>query len=255
MKHLFFFLLFTLAVVQVLPSQELKEGRYPDGKLRYKGYFHDGKPAGEVTHYYPDGNVKALMKHRGEEAHAVLYSRDGKFTTSGRYVNRKKNGMWEYRKGDWLLLREEYENNLLNGAATRYYATGEVAEVKNWKAGVLSGVWKLFYDNGKPRMEVAFADGRLNGRMKSYAYDGALVAEGEYDDGLKEGTWRFYHPSEKTERVLTYHQGVAENQDAEELEESRRLDALLDSGKKIPDPALFTDDPENYMKLSGGFDR
>lgn len=254
MRRIFLFLFFILAV-QVLFAQELKEGRYPDGKLRYKGYFRNGKPDGEVTHYYPDGKVKAVMKHRGEIVEAVLYSKDGEFTTSGRYIGQKRDGIWEYHRGSRLLLREEYEKNQLNGAVTRYYATGEVAEVKNWKAGVLSGVWKLFYDNEKLRMEVTFANGRLNGPMKSYAYDGVLVAEGKYDNGLKEGIWRFYNPGEKSERTLKYHRGVAENEEEEELEESRELDALLDSGKKIPDPALFTDDPESYMKLSGGFNK
>ena len=37
----------------------------------------------------------------------------------------------------------------------------------------------------------------------------------------------------------------------DELEESRQLDVLLSTVKKIPDPAVFADDPEGYMKLTG----
>lgn len=252
-----FFYVFLLVLLWTDDSfaQELKEGHYPDGKLRYKGYFQNGQPAGEVTHYYPDGNVKAVMNHKGEQVRAVLYSKDGEFKTSGSYLNRKKNGIWEYHKGDALLFREEYEADRLNGESTRYYRTGEVAEVKNWKAGVLSGVWKLFYDSGKLRMEAPFVAGRLNGKMKSYDYNGALIAEGEYRDDLKEGVWHFYSPEDKSERSLKYRRGVPENKDEVELEESRRLDSLANFGKKIPDPALFADDPENYIKLSGGLNR
>ena len=37
----------------------------------------------------------------------------------------------------------------------------------------------------------------------------------------------------------------------EETEESRKLDEMMISGKEIPDPAVFADDPEAYMRLTG----
>ena len=254
MKFIFFFLQICLLVPGGIlegRAQELKEGYYPDGKLRYKGYFLNGQPAGEVTHYYPDGKVKAVMNHRGKQAEAVLYSRDGEFKTSGRYMDRKKEGVWEYRKGEKLLLSEEYSGDRLNGAATRYYPTGAVAEVKNWKDGGLSGVWKLFYESGKLRSEVTFSAGKLNGKLRSYNSDGVLVAEGEYRNDLKEGIWQFFYPDGKLERTVIYHAGTAENEEEAIREDSRRIDELMNSGKKFADPALFKDDPEGYMKLSG----
>ena len=254
MKFIFFFLqmgLFVFGSVTVGNAQELKEGYYSDGKLRYKGYFQNGQPAGEVTHYYPEGQVKAVMNHQEKQTDAVLYSRDGEIKTSGRYVGRKKEGRWEYRKGEKLLLSEEYSGDRLNGTATRYYPTGVVAEVKTWKEGALSGVWKLFYESGKLKTEVIFVDGKLNGKLRSYGYDGILVAEGEYRNDLKEGTWQFFDSSGKLERTVVYHAGVPENEEEAIQEESRRIDELMNSGKKFADPALFKDDPEGYIKLSG----
>lgn len=254
MKLVFFFLSICIcAFLGILDgnAQDLKEGYYPDGKLRYKGYFQDGKPAGEVTHYYPDGKVKAVMNHQGEQVDAVLYSPDGEFKTSGRYVDRKKEGVWEYRKGENLLLSEEYAGDRLNGTVTRYYPTGVVAEIKNWKAGALSGVWKLFYESGVLRTEVTFVAGKLDGKLRSYNFDGVLVAEGEYRNDLKEGTWQFFNPEGKLERTVVYHAGKPENEEEAIQKESRRIDELMNSGKKFADPALFKDDPEGYIKLSG----
>ena len=37
---------------------EWRKGTYPDGTLRYEGYFRAGKPAGEMKRYYPDGVVQ-----------------------------------------------------------------------------------------------------------------------------------------------------------------------------------------------------
>lgn len=234
-----------------IQAQELKSGLYPDGKLRYKGYFLDGQPAGEVTHYYPDGKIKAVMNHSGNEAEALLYSRDGNTCSSGKYIGRKKNGTWEYRKGERLLATEKYTENLLNGEAVRYYSDGKTAEIKEWKNGEPSGNWKLFYDNGKLRMEATLHNGKLDGKVKSYNYNGELLTEGEYRSDLKNGLWHFFDPENQTERQRKYHFGIAEDHEQAELEESRKLDSLINSGKKIPDPQVFADDPESYMKLIG----
>ena len=44
---------------------EWRKGTYPDGTLRYEGYFRAGKPAGEMKRYYPDGKLQARM-HAGK---------------------------------------------------------------------------------------------------------------------------------------------------------------------------------------------
>ena len=45
---------------------EWRKGTYPDGTLRYEGYFRAGKPAGEMKRYYPDGKLQARMVYRGD---------------------------------------------------------------------------------------------------------------------------------------------------------------------------------------------
>ena len=41
---------------------EWRKGTYPDGTLRYEGYFRAGKPAGEMKRYYPDGKLQARSR-------------------------------------------------------------------------------------------------------------------------------------------------------------------------------------------------
>lgn len=53
-------------------SREWRKGTYPDGTLRYEGYFEAGKPAGEMKRYYPDGKLQARMEYCGDTAEAVL---------------------------------------------------------------------------------------------------------------------------------------------------------------------------------------
>lgn len=243
---IFYFLFFLLNIAQ---AQELREGFYPDGKLRYKGYFVNNLPSGEMTHYYPEGSIKAVMNHKGTETDAVLYSKNGDVKTSGKYLDRKKNGIWEYRKGDKIFSTEEYTEDKLNGIARKYFNDGTVLEIKNWKEGVLVGEWKLFYNNGKLRMQALFLNGKLDGPMKSFDYNGVLVVEGNYKNNLREGLWTYYTKEGKLNKKLKYHLGNSENKEAEELEESKQIDALVNKGGRIADPADFMDDPDAYMKM------
>ena len=85
---------------------EWRKGTYPDGTLRYEGYFRAGKPAGEMKRYYPDGKLQARMVYRGDTVEAVLYSRKSDCCMRGKYVGRKKQGTWEYFKNDCLLMKD-----------------------------------------------------------------------------------------------------------------------------------------------------
>lgn len=255
MKAIAFFLYryFCLALVLSafvlnLPAQELKRGYFPSGKLRYEGRFLNGQPAGKVTHYYENGKTRAIMVHNGRETDAVLYGeQDSSYSVSGKYLDRKKNGEWLYRKEGRLLLKEEYAGGILDGNTTRYYKDGGVAEMKHWDAGILLGEWKLFYDNGNLHLQAFYKNGKLEGKTKAYNYDGILTAEGDYQNNLKDGTWRFYDKAGKLLKERTFKQGLCE--DEEEDTEGRQIDALVNIGSKIPDPADFRDDPDAYLKL------
>ena len=72
---------------------EWRKGTYPDGTLRYEGYFRAGKPAGEMKRYYPDGKLQARMVYRGDTVEAVLYSRKSDCCMRGKYVGRKKQDL------------------------------------------------------------------------------------------------------------------------------------------------------------------
>ena len=67
----------------------------------------------------------------------------------------------------------------------------------------------------------------------------------------KEGTWVFFDDSGVEVKRKNYRAGISDTAEEDELEESRYLDVLLSTVKKIPDPAVFADDPEGYMKLTG----
>lgn len=229
----------------------MKKGYYPDGKIRYEGYFAGEQPVGDMVRYYPDGKIQAKLTYEKNETRAVLYDRNNAFLSAGKYVDKKKEGEWQYKKGERLLAKENYKANRLDGESVRYYISGNKAEIKEWKDGRPSGQWKMFYDNGKIRLEASFVNGGLEGKVKSYDIEGKLIAEGNYSKNLKEGTWRYYDGQGKTIKEEKYVAGVLENQQETAIKESEEIDALIKAGTKIADPSDFADDPDTYLKISG----
>jgi antitoxin component YwqK of YwqJK toxin-antitoxin module len=218
--------------------------------VRYKGYFVGKTPQGEVTHFYPTGEVKAVMQHAGETTEAVLRSRDGKFATRGKYAKQKKEGEWSYYAGEKLVLKEAYKSDKLDGVSYRYDENGGIVEMRTWQNGVLQGAWEMYYDNGKKRFEAFYVDGKLNGVLKSYLYKGELSVEGRYENDLKEGAWKYYAADSTLQKEINYTQGVSADTEAEELNENKEIDGIITEGRKIADPANFIDAPEVYMQHS-----
>ena len=148
-------------------------------------------------------------------------------------------------------MKEEYRDQVLNGKTVRFFSTGNPAEEKGWVNGKPEGEWKLYYDNGQLRMIAGLKAGKLDGEVKTYSYQGILRSEGRYRNDRKEGTWVFFDDSGVEVKRKNYRAGISDTAEVDELEESRYLDVLLSTVKKIPDPAVFADDPEGYMKLTG----
>lgn len=229
----------------------LKKGYYPDGKLRYEGYFEGEVPVGKMTRYYPNGQVQAEMMHKGRETEAVLYSKDGTYCSSGHYLDRKKEGEWRYEKEKQLLATETYKDNVLDGVSRKYFSCGGTAEEKHWKNGLPDGDWKMFYRNGKIRLEACFAGGKLEGELRAYSAAGQRMAEGKYRNNLKEGVWHYYDEDGNLRKERIYKAGIANDQEQQDIAASRKLDEWVKEGKKIADPAHFTDEPEMYLKVAG----
>lgn len=233
-------------------SQEFKQGFYRNGKLRYEGNFIEGRPQGMVIHYYENGAIKAKMNHLGDTVEATLYSRNGEYSSSGKYFRKSKCGRWFYYKNTNIIGTDEYQNNKLEGECVRYSLDGKIIERKHWKCGKTNGEWQLYYENGQKRLQAFYVEGELHGEIHSFSRTGVLRTRGVYKNNLKEGEWEFYDESGMLVMKRVYHQGVSQNAEEEELKQSSELDTLLNSGNKIPDPEIFANEPETYMRLING---
>ena len=169
---------------------------YPDGELRYHGFFEDGKPVGTFQYYDSAGNLKAVnnFKSNGEIAYHQALAESGFVIAKGKFINQQKDSTWlYYNAADSTLISEEnFQNGMLHGKSITYYANEKPAEILHYDKGVLQGEWKKYFANGVLQTAAFYENGQLNGAFESYHPNGQLYFSGDYQAGQKIGIWRTY---------------------------------------------------------------
>lgn len=236
-------------------KQGLWQKKYPNGNLRYVGFFKDDYPVGEFTHYYENGKTQTVLLHaqKGKKAYAKMYYEDGvKLKAEGVYYLKKKDSLWRYYRQDGALLKEEpYKMNKLHGLLKVYYPNGFVFEEMSFVDGVKEGAWKQYYINGNIKFESEYREDLLQGVIKVYHPNGGLYKYGYYLNSLKDGRWVQYDEDGKKVLEETYVKGKILLDEVEEEKRYKELDSLFNV--KLPETILSPDfdsnqeaNPEDY---------
>ncbi len=204
---------------------------YPNGKLMYKGFFKDNKPAGEMRRYFESGALKAILDYdkNGIYADARLFYENGKPAATGKYFNSLKDGEWTYFSfyDKSVTARENYIKGIRNGISVMFYDNGDISEKIEWKNNMKSGIWEQYFKGNIPKLKATFAYNKLEGEFLVYYTNGKPYLTGLYKDDLREGRWTFYNEDGTTQKVLDYHSGKAageEKLDAKQQEFFRQID-------------------------------
>lgn len=115
------------------------------------------------------------------------------FPSSGQME--KKNGVWFFR------------NTLYSGRFIDYYYSGRKQGEGTFVNGKVDGLRKMYFQNGKVRVEKYYKDGIENGIDKEYYEDGSLEQKGEFANGKEEGTWESYYPNGQVKLRSSYKEG------------------------------------------------
>ncbi len=92
------------------------EDKYPNGVVKYKGFYRFGKRHGEWLYFYPNGNLWSECKYnRGKmNGKTNTYHPNGKLFYSGFYKDDKKDSIWIYYDSTGKqLYKELYKENKL----------------------------------------------------------------------------------------------------------------------------------------------
>jgi antitoxin component YwqK of YwqJK toxin-antitoxin module len=196
---LIIFPFFCFSQTNTIDKKGLKQGAwakyYPDNKTPiYTGQFKDNMPIGEFRYFFPSGKVKAIIQHQAKNnlSYAWLYFENEQLMAEGRYKYMKKDSLWiNYNSQGYVLSREEFKADKLNGLRVTYYLEGQgedeekMLTIENYKDSLLEGSYESFYSKG-------------------------LVKEkGNYVKNKKEGEWQTFHPNGVMESRMTFKNNLA----------------------------------------------
>jgi antitoxin component YwqK of YwqJK toxin-antitoxin module len=196
---LIIFPFFCFSQTNTIDKKGLKQGAwakyYPDNKTPiYTGQFKDNMPIGEFRYFFSSGKVKAIIQHQSKNnlSYAWLYFENEQLMAEGRYKYMKKDSLWiNYNSQGYVLSREEFKADKLNGLRVTYYLEGQgegeekMLTIENYKDSLLEGSYESFYSKG-------------------------LVKEkGNYIKNKKEGEWQTFHPNGVMESRMTFKNNLA----------------------------------------------
>lgn len=197
---------------------------FSEGVLTGEGILDTaGRQQGPWVEYHPNGQVKSKGEYLNGKRIGdwVFYYSNGKLEQKGKYDKKgKAQGPWKWYYESGNLWREEnYRNDLQDGVMTEYtdavadsvkiitkgeYIDGQkegawtlelpdYREEGSYKAGLRDGEWKHYYTSTNTlRYEGKYLDGTPDGTQTFYYPNGKTRQTGKYIGGMKEGDWKFY---------------------------------------------------------------
>jgi antitoxin component YwqK of YwqJK toxin-antitoxin module len=136
-----------------------------------------------------------------------------------------------------------YDHKTHTGTRIKLYDRGQKKSITYFKKGKRDSLFRSYYSNKNPKLEIWYDNGKKQGLYKYYRYEGPIYREIEYKDDLKHGTYTEYWENGKVKYTLEYENGMPID---ETLKEYRR------NGEVKPDQFLVINE-KNTVKTNGQY--
>lgn len=233
-------------------SNHLKQGKwigkYPDGILRYEGYFKNDKPIGEWKRFHQNGELKAKLVYspNSNKIIAELYDTEGILVSRGNYFGTEKDSIWTYYDNNVIVARENYLKGLKNGFSYSYLPDGSVISKSNWLNGKLNGELREYYSSGNKKSEISYLDGKRHGDIRIYFESGKVQIEGKFDQDKYTDDWSFYNEDGTLKFKLKYKDGILLNSGTVDSLQLKEFKAFDRDKRSLKDPEHYIENPEEY---------
>ena len=166
---------------QEIRKLDIKNGYYPDGKIKTSGTYRNGTPEGIYREYNTMGQiVRSLVYDMGTIIGEGIVKEDG-----------NRDGHWKDLYPDGKIKAEgDYKDGKRVGEWKFYYSGGKLEQDgKFTSSGKFQGTWKWYYETGQLMCEEEYNNGLKDGMHTEYDENGKIVEEGEYIKDLEDGPW------------------------------------------------------------------
>ena len=101
-----------------------------------------------------------------------------------------------------------YNHETKTGKVITYFKDGEKKTVGFYKNGRRDSLYRSWYINGKPELEIWYNNGKKDGMYKYYRYEGPIYREIEYKDDQKNGLYQEFWSNGNIKYSIEYDKGL-----------------------------------------------
>jgi len=94
-----------------------------------------------------------------------------------------------------------------DGVVTLYYNNGKVKAELDYANNVLNGKSVWYFPNGNEMKEITYVDGKPDGKIIYFYESGLIKAEFSVSNGIRDGLMKFYYPNGALKEVRSYESG------------------------------------------------
>ena len=125
---------------------------------------------------------------------------------------KEKEGLYKSFDSEGAIIEEAtYKANLLNGERRIYYENGNVQSLETFVAGEHQGRYLSFYDSGKIELQGDYLDGKMEGEWKAYYPNGQLKEIVQFRINNENGAFIEYYEHGKLKAECNYLDGDNED--------------------------------------------
>ncbi len=165
-----------------------------------KGY-KNGKPNGIQTLYFPDGKIKSVSTIEQDQFKQLeCYNLSGEKV----YTAREEDGIFNFKSffpDGTVKLEGKYIKGAKNGPWKGYNIFGSLLTEENWVNGYRSGVQKVFYSNGNPKLIYSCDSSKTVGKVIEYFENGHVSHSGYSNKDGNCGESVSYYSNDSIESV------------------------------------------------------
>jgi antitoxin component YwqK of YwqJK toxin-antitoxin module len=177
-------------VVKMSDNQVINDGKfteyYPDGQKYAEGNFVNGVHDGAWTLWHPKGQICKTVTFKMGRAEGTwdVFRPDGSMQAKRTYKNNKRDGLW-----------------------TMYHDDGKTPHIEaTYVDGVVEGVRRVYFANGKLQQEAIYSGNMLNGPLTEWDETGRKVLDANFKNNKRDGEFTLFRPDGETVKH-TYRDG------------------------------------------------
>ena len=123
------------------------------------------------------------------------YWENGNLKSVLRYEDGLLEGLctWYFANGN-PEMEVVYSRNKMDGMVRRWYENGNIMEESWYKDGLQDSVSRTYSVRGILDTEAFYVDGELDGEYHRWYENGQPFQEGQYAEGMMDGLWMIFYP-------------------------------------------------------------